>query len=310
MPARPTFHDLYPFQGRYFHHEGLDQHYLDEGSGDALLMLHGNPSWSFYYRELIGKLRGRYRTIAPDHIGCGLSDKPDDTHFDYTLERHVDRLEALVEHLEIEGKLTLVLHDWGGMIGMGFAMRHPERIARVVLLNTAAFPLDTGRKLPLALRLVRTPGLGTLLVRGFNAFALGAALLAVTRRRMTGPLRRAYCAPYDSWAHRIATLRFVQDIPLGPGDPAYALLAESEAQLAGGLLADVPAMICWGMRDFVLDPSYLERWIRFWPHAEVHRLSDCGHYVLEDANAEIGLLVEEFLDKHPIGADRPPASRA
>ena len=302
------FHDEYPFEGQFFSHDGLEQHYLDEGRGEPLLMLHGNPSWSFYYRKLILRLRESYRCIAPDHIGMGLSDKPKDTHFDYRLASHVDRLDAFVAHLDLDQKLTLVLHDWGGAVGIHFAMRHRERIARVVLLNTAAFPLDAGRGLPLALRFARSPGLGTLLVRGANAFALGATWLAVHRRPMSAALRRAYCAPYDSWDHRIATLRFVQDIPLGPSDPTYALLQESQAQLAAGLLADLPALICWGMRDFVLDPSYLDRWTGFWPNAEVHRLSDCGHYVLEDANEEIGGLVHEFLAKHPIERERAPAT--
>ena len=132
---------LYPFQSRFFEHLGLRLHYLDEGAGDPVVMLHGNPTWSFYYRRLVEALRTSHRVIAPDHIGCGLSDKPDDGHYDYTLARRVEDLDALLEWLGVEKNVTLVLHDWGGMIGMTWACRHPERIARIVVLNTAAFPM-------------------------------------------------------------------------------------------------------------------------------------------------------------------------
>ncbi len=120
---------------------GLRYHYLDEGQGEPVVMVHGNPSWSFYYRHLVEALRDNHRCIVPDHIGCGLSDKPDDARYEYTLSRRAADLEALLDHLGIEGPLTLVMHDWGGMIGMTYATRHPERIARLVVLNTAAFHL-------------------------------------------------------------------------------------------------------------------------------------------------------------------------
>src|ERR1700730_9125742 len=127
--------------GRDFARDGLRLHYLDEGSGEPVVMVHGNPTWSFYYRNLVEALSGQYRTIALDQIGCGLSDKADDSKYSYTLESRVADLEALLDHLEVDREITLVVHDWGGMIGMTYAARHPERIARLVILNTAAFPL-------------------------------------------------------------------------------------------------------------------------------------------------------------------------
>ena len=148
---------------------GLRYHYLDEGGGEPVVMLHGNPSWSFSYRRLVDALAPTCRTIVPDHIGCGLSDKPGDAHYDYTLERRVRDLEALLDHLGIESGVTLVLHDWGGMIGMTYASRHPERISRLVLLNTAAFHLPPSKPFPWPLWACRTP-LGAWLVRGLNAF--------------------------------------------------------------------------------------------------------------------------------------------
>src|SRR6266567_2418147 len=150
----------YPFTGHTLNLDGLSYHYLDEGAGDPVVMVHGNPSWSFYYRNLVLALRGNYRCIVPDHIGCGFSDKPGDDRYDYTLSRRIDDLERLIDHLGLVGKITLVLHDWGGMIGMGYATRHPERIGRLVLLNTAAFQMPKEKKFPLGLKICRDTALG------------------------------------------------------------------------------------------------------------------------------------------------------
>ena len=125
--------------GRDLDRSGLNLHYLDEGQGEPVVMVHGNPTWSFYYRRLVERLSPAYRTVVPDHIGCGYSDKPDDARYAYTLASRVDDLEALLDDLGIDRNVTLVMHDWGGMIGMTYAARHPERIARLVVMNTAAF---------------------------------------------------------------------------------------------------------------------------------------------------------------------------
>jgi haloalkane dehalogenase len=286
---------LYPFDGKNLDRGGFRYHYLDEGAGEPVVMLHGNPTWSFHYRKLIGALRGDYRVIAPDHMGMGLSDRPDDRHYQYRLASRVDDLAALVDALDLGGRLTLVMHDWGGMIGMAYASRHPERIARIVLLNTAAFHLPASMRLPRALRLARDTALGALAVRGAGAFHRAAMRVCCTRRPLTRQVRDAYCAPYDGWASRIGILRFVQDIPLRPGDPSYALVSQVEASLPR--FRGTPALICWGERDFVFTPEVLERWRQWWPHAEVHRFADCGHYVLEDAAEEIVELTRAFLGK-------------
>ncbi len=284
---------LYPFEGRYFNLDGLRYHYLDEGRGEPVVMLHGNPTWSFYYRDLVRGLRDDYRIIVPDHIGCGFSDKPDDSRYEYTLERRVADFAALMDGLDLDEKLTLVLHDWGGMIGMAWAVRNPHRVRRIVLLNTAAFHLPETKKLPAALWWVRNTSLAAFLVRRFNAFSRGATRVCCTRKRLSKEVRDSYCAPYDSWANRIATLRFVQDIPLRAGDRGYDLISDVESKLE--LFADTPVLICWGGKDFVFDHHFLESWLKHLPSAEVHRFPDCGHYVLEDAGDEILSLVKGFL---------------
>ncbi len=285
-------------RGQNFDRDGLRLHYLDEGAGEPVVMIHGNPTWSFYYRNLVEALKGSYRTIVPDHIGCGMSDKPDDSKYAYTLKSRVDDLEALLDHLEVDRGITLVVHDWGGMIGMAYAARHPERIARLVILNTAAFPLPASKPFPWPLWVCRNTRLGAWLVRGHNAFAAIAARVGCKRRPMSKELRDAYTAPYDSWANRIATLRFVQDIPLGPGDRGYDIVAETAEKLP--LFADVPMLIAWGLKDFVFDRHFLDEWTRRFPKAEVHPFADCGHYVLEDAGDRIIPLVERFLAAHPV----------
>jgi haloalkane dehalogenase len=294
--------DLYPFEPHFLDVSGARMHYLDEGRGEPVVMLHGNPTWSFYYRDLVKALRSDYRTIVPDHVGCGLSDKPGDDRYEYTLDRRVADLESLLDRLGLTNDLTLVLHDWGGIIGMVFAHRHPERVRRLVVLNTTAFLLPAGKRLPWSLWLCRNTPLGPLLVRGFNAFSRGAVRYCATRR-LEPAVRAGYLAPYDSWANRIAVLRFVQDIPLGPGDRAYATARAVEDGLYR--LRDMPMLICWGDRDFVFDGAFFAGWQRHFPAAEVHRFPDAGHFVLEDAGAAIVSLVRDFLRRHPL-APRVP----
>jgi haloalkane dehalogenase len=283
----------YPFTGHYLNLDGLALHYLDEGHGEPVVMLHGNPTWSFYYRDLVLALRDRYRCIVPDHIGCGLSEKPGDDRYDYTLSRRVADLERLLDQLGIDAGITLVLHDWGGMIGMACAVRHPSRIKRLVILNTAAFHLPKEKRFPIALRICRDTRLGAFLVRGLNAFSLAASFVGCKSNPMPAGLRRAYRLPYDSWRNRIATLRFVQDIPLVAGDRSHGLVSETAAKLS--VFRDLPTVIFWGERDFVFDRAFLAEWEQRFPNAEIHRYSEAGHYILEDMKEEIIPLIARFL---------------
>ena len=290
--------DLYPFEGRFFDRDGLAYHYLDEGEGPAVVMVHGNPTWSFYYRQLVQALSPTHRCLVPDHIGCGLSDKPSADAYPYTLEARADDLEAWLDAVCPDGPVTLVLHDWGGMIGMLWAHRHPQRVKRIVLLNTAAFHLPKTKRFPPALRLARDSKFGGHLVTQFNAFAGVAARIGCTQSPMPAALRRAYVAPYDTPDNRVATLRFVQDIPLAPEDPGYATVTAVEEGLSRW--ADTPVFIGWGLRDFVFDGHFLRRWEELLSHAEIHRWEQAGHYVLEDVYDELLPRLTAFLDRHPI----------
>jgi pimeloyl-ACP methyl ester carboxylesterase len=284
----------YPFESQLLDLGGATLHFIDEGprDGEVLLFVHGNPTWSFLWRHLVRALRGRYRCIALDHVGCGLSDKPQA--YPYRLAQHTENLERLAHHLALE-RATLVVHDWGGPIGLGYAGRHPERVARLVILNSAAFPGPA----PLRIRVCRTALLGPLAVRGFNAFAGLATRMALEdRSRMTPLVRRGYLAPYHDWRTRIATLRFVEDIPLDPTHPSWPALMEVEAGLAR--LADKPACLIWGERDWCFTPAYREGFERRLPRARVHRAERAGHWVSEDARDEVLAWIEAFLVDHPL----------
>ena len=278
--------------------DALRYHYLDEGEGEPVVMVHGNPSWSFYYRRLVETLAPDYRLIVPDHIGCGRSDKPGDDRYAYTLENRINNLETLLDHLRVDRGITLVVHDWGGAIGMGYAARHPERIARLVILNTAAFHLPASKPFPWPLWLCRNTPLSAWLVRGLNAFCRGTAAIGCKHHAMPADVRAAYLAPYDSWANRIAIHRFVQDIPLGQNDRSYATVSFMQEQL--NQFVDTPAMIAWGMRDFVFDGHFLEEWEKWLPNAKVDRFEKAGHYILEDEHEQVVPLVRSFLAANPV----------
>lgn len=291
--------ELYPFTGSYRNVNGFKLHLLDEGAGDTVLMLHGNPTWSFFYRNLVLGLRDEHRVIAPDHIGCGLSDKPDADSYDYSLRRRVEDMATLIAQLGIQGRITLVLHDWGGMIGMAYAARFPEKISRLVLLNTAAFHLPSAKKLPLTLWLCRKTPLGALLIRDTGLFVSVLARWAVSQP-MAQRVREGYLWPYRLPQDRTGLLRFVQDIPLKRGDPSYDIVSEVQARLPG--FNQMPVLILWGGEDFVFDQHFLSEWERLLPAAEVHRFPNAGHYVLEDAGDEILPLIRDFFARHPVHA--------
>jgi len=289
VASAATWRSLYPFRSHELAIGAHALHYIDEGPRDSapLLLVHGNPTWSFYWREVIQRFRSRRRVVALDHLGCGLSDKPQD--WPYRLEDHIANLERLVLSLDLK-RITLGVHDWGGAIGFGFAARHPDRIERLVILNTAAF---RSRALPRRIALCRIPLLGAIVVRGLNGFARAAAFMTTTRP-LPQEIRQGYLAPYGSWRDRIAVHRFVQDIPLVPTHPSYDTLLSVERGLPQ--FRDRPALILWGERDWCFTPAFREEWQRQLPAAQVHAFPGAAHYVLEDARQEALERLGEFLE--------------
>jgi pimeloyl-ACP methyl ester carboxylesterase len=288
-PSLPSgVRSAYPWTGQWLEVDGGRMHYLDEGPKDAPIMLcvHGNPTWSFYWRSLVEHFAGQYRVVVPDHIGCGLSDKPQD--WDYRLAQHVDNLKRLVEHLDADD-ITLVVHDWGGAIGMGVATAQPERFSRFVVTNTAAF---LSKAIPPSIAAVKVPGFGALAVRGANAFARAAIIRGVTRP-MSAEAKEGLLFPYGNWADRIATLRFVQDIPLAAHHPSFATLVQIDHGLEK--LREQPMLVCWGNDDFCFTPAFRLEWQRRFPDAKCLHWDDVGHYVMEDAPDRVIAARDDFL---------------
>ena len=203
----------YPFAPKSLElKSGHSLNYVDEGEGPVVVMVHGNPTWSFYYRNVIKKLKTDFRVIVPDHIGCGLSDKPQN--YDYTLDNHIKNLSELLDHLEVKD-FSLIVHDWGGAIGMGLATRNPQRVNKAVILNTAAF---TDTFIPKSINLCKNSLFGEWMVRKFNAFAWPATFMAV-EKPLPKEIKQGYLLPYNNYQNRIATARFVKDIPMKESHP-------------------------------------------------------------------------------------------
>ncbi len=252
-----------------------------------IVMVHGNPTWSYYYRRLISLLAAYHRVIVIDHLGCGLSDKPQD--YDYCLENHIGNLEALLDHLGV-GSFSMVVHDWGGAIGVGVAIRKDAALQRLMVLNTAAF---RSQRIPFRISVCRWPLLGEFLVRACNGFA-GPAIFMATTKKMSKEVAGSYLAPYDSWRNRVAVAAFVRDIPLSPRHPSYKTLKSVERGFEVLQKRKLPMLICWGGKDFCFNKEFYDEWCRRFPHAQSHYFHESGHYILEDSFDEIAPLAKDF----------------
>lgn len=272
--------DLYPYSSHFLPREWAEGtarlHYLDEGQGSPVLLVHGNPTWSFYWRALVNDLRETHRIVVPDHIGCGLSDKP--SRYPYQLDRHIDNLIALIESLDLR-EIVLGVHDWGGAIGLGAATRMPERFRKLLILNTGAFPPHF---VPFRIRLCHLPVLGKIGVQGLNGFVRAALRMTTSRPEgLSVDVKAGLAAPYDSWSHRVGVYGFVSDIPYRKSHPTWRRLEQIERDMTR--LCHLPARVVWGMDDWCFNESCLDKMSQLLPQAEVVRLSAVGHYVMEDA---------------------------
>jgi pimeloyl-ACP methyl ester carboxylesterase len=278
-----AWRSLYPSCERHMMVGRWRYHYLDN-RGDAasddsvatILCVHGNPTWSFYWRSIFDAFGDRFRVIAVDHLGCGLSDKPLRSEFRYSLAGHRDNLIRLIDHLELRN-VILLAHDWGGAIGLAAAVARLESMSGLMLLNTAAFPPPY---LPWRIAACRTPLLGTLALRGLNLFARAAVPMAMSKRRLDPAVAQGLLFPYGNWRDRVGIDSFVRDIPLTTWHRTDAVLRQLEQDLSK--LADLPKLLVWGMRDWCFRHECLNRFLLHWPDATTVRLPDVGHYVIED----------------------------
>jgi len=280
--------DIYPFKPNFFELKEHKYHYVDEGSGETILMIHGNPTWSFLFRNLIIEFRKKYRVIAPDHLGFGLSDKP--PNFPYRLETHIDNLEAFILAKDLRN-ITLLIHDWGGPIGLGFAVRYPERIKRIIITNSAAFAMN---EIPWRIKIGKCPWLGKKLIVNLNLFVKAATVMTV-EQSLEDNVKQGYLLPFaNSPKDRMGVLRFVEDIPMEPNHPSFEVLLGIEHGLL--ILRNKPIAVAWGMKDWCFTPRFFERWVDFFPHAETLELNHAGHMLFEDAINDIIPFMHHFME--------------
>lgn len=297
-----TFGDAYPFTPRFFDAGGFRMHYIDEGEGEPVLMLHGDPTWGYLWRKFIPALSGNKRVVVPDHMGMGKSDAPD-TPYPYLLLHHIKNLESLVLSLGLSD-ITLVIHDWGGPVGLGFAVRHPELINRLVITNTWASarwpglsrrsPGEPEAPFPKLIEMIRSPR-GEQFVLEKNGYVARAMAGTVNYpENLTDDVMAAYLAPFPTPESRRALLSWSRDITVNEGDPSWDEMKRIEDNLQ--LLADIPILIIWGMLDPVLPPNVLDMWKRIYPRARVVVIPDASHFLQEDAPDEVLAAIEEFLE--------------
>ena len=289
------FENLYPYKPNYFKCNGFDMHYIDKGKGKPVLMIHGNPTWSFYFRNAVEKLSPRYRTIVPDHIGCGFSDKPSSKEYNYTLTDRVSDLTKFIDHLNLKEKIILIVHDWGGMIGLAWAINNISKIEKIVITNTSGFFLPKNKKFPLRLALIKYFTLFAIpAVLGFNLFSF-AALYIAAKTSLPKDVKKGLTAPYNSWKNRIATLKFVQDIPISKRDISYSIVKNVDDNLHK--INKLPILFLWGLKDFIFDENFLKEWEKRIPDAQYHVFKNSGHYIFEDKPVETMHLIEKFLNE-------------
>jgi len=289
--SRPSWvpEELYPFESRYAELDGARLHYVDEGSGPPLLMLHGNPTWSFLYRELIQGLRNRFRCIAPDYPGFGLSTAPPG--YRYTPAEHAETLERLVLELDLRDTRMMV-QDWGGPIGFAVATRHPDRFAAFVIGNTWAWPKsDAGTQV--FSRLMGGP-IGGFLIRRRNAFVERILPGNVKRRRLSDAVMDAYRGPFPNPESRRPVHVFPREILR-----SRPLLSDVERRLPA--LSDRPALIVWPTKDVAFREPERERWERVFPNHRTVILEGAGHYIQEDAPEEIVAAIRDWKEGGPAG---------
>ncbi|HRP83978.1 MAG TPA: alpha/beta fold hydrolase [Saprospiraceae bacterium] len=278
----------YPFTSKYFDINGHKLHYLDEGQGDTILFVHGTPSWSFDFRNIIKKLKSNYRCIAIDHIGFGLSDKPE--HYDYSTQNHSKTLERFVLEKQINS-VTLVVHDFGGPIGLNFAIQHPERIKRLVILNSWLWSSETDPDFIKMSKILKSPLL-PFLYRYLNFSPKFILPKSFGDHKISGHLLKQYTRPFADKTQRNGALAFAKSL-LNDQDWFEQLWNNRQA------ISDKPTLFVWGMKDPVIKPQYLDKFQTGFTNSRTIQLDTCGHFPQEEQPEKVTESILDFLtDKY------------
>jgi len=291
----PVLGDLYPFEDNAFQlSDGTHLHYIDVGRSGVrrptVLLLHGSPTWSFLYRDFIQPLSRHARVIAIDHVGFGRSDHPTDPRY-HTLDRHIRNLEEFVKGLGLK-RVIPVVQDWGGPIGLGYAGRHPDNIAGLVILNSWAFTSHLRTKLPRTLRFLRMKGIGEWLVGRRNVY-VERFLPKFTERDLPEAVMAGYRHPFPTPQSRTALVQFVRMVPDRPGHKEWATMQEVEHNLAH---LDVPTRVLWADKDPAFGKRFALAFRDLLPrHPEPTFFPGAGHFLQEDIPGALVSEIREFL---------------
>ena len=306
LDVESDFHGQFPWKSqRVDVGGGIRQAVVDEGPHAApvtFVLLHGNPTWEFLYRKFIAELSKDYRVVVPDHVGFGRSDKPRDPSY-YTLERHIENLTATLDHLQVN-RAVLVMHDWGGPIGMGWATRHPERTAGFVILDTWAFVRNPPMKLPWVFKILVLGKGGWRRATQKNVFT---ELFLIRGSKLDAATAEGYRAPHPTPEDRAGIARFPQLIPETDDrdHEAWSTMAAIEDGLSA--LADRPALVMWALKDPAFRKEHMERWKQLFRWVDgPHVLPGVKHYLQEEAPREILERIRAWAD--PQFAPPPRAS--
>lgn len=297
-PTVPKAHPLLKATPKHFLRHQTPIAWYEAGQGHPVICLHGNPSWSILFRPLFTGLGEGIRVISMDQLGCGQSGTPKGE-YGWNLDSRMADFGAFVDHVAPGQKVSLVAHDWGGMIATSWAVRNPDRVASMVLMNTAGFPMPKEKSLPRTIGWCRAPLIGPLLTRGLNAFLRGAIRYG-THKPLAPEVAAAYLAPHDNWARRRSIQEFVNDIPLNQSHPSWQTMVETQNGLC--LLKDKPILLPWGQLDFVFDDDYLNEFQLHFRNARPIAYAKAGHWLLEDEPEAITGEIRQFLHESVLGS--------
>lgn len=277
----------YPFKSHFLQLEMGKMHYIDEGRGEPIVMVHGNPTWSFLYRHLIKGLSEHYRCIAMDHIGFGLSDKP--WNWSYYPEDHAKNLDLLIKKLDLKN-VTLVVQDWGGPIGLSYALNAPENVKRLVIMNTWMWSVKGEPHFKMFSNFMGGP-IGRFLIRHFNFFVRVVMKKAMgDPSRLTAAVHQHYIKPLERPDERKGCWTFPKRI-IDSSDWLDSLWSQRDK------IKDKPALILWGMKDIAFREQELNRWESLFSNCKVIRYADTGHFVQEEKESESSREIDEFMRK-------------
>ena len=289
------FNGTFPFKPNVKHINGFDMHYVDEGQGESIVCVHGEPTWGYLYRKFIAKLSDSNRVIVPDHMGFGKSEIPKNKQ--YILSEHVDNLTKLLLELDLKA-ITLVSQDWGGPISFGFATRNPDRVKRLVIMNTSVGVAKPDRRL--WFESMVEDGTYDQLMGNMKVFIpqmMFGFFVKKFPREEKRIMKKAYTAPFPDKESCIGAMAFPKDIPKGDKHPSSKIMQEIRDNLT--LLTDKFKIMIWGMKDKIFPPKIIEVWDRIYPGIKVYKIEQAGHFLQEDAPDQIVEIIKQFLKENP-----------